>query len=124
MARKPRQATDAELAVLKALWAGAPLSARSLAEQIYASASSSEIATVQKLISRLEDKGLVKRERRPPAHLFWPTVTQDEFAGEQLEAIAEKVSDGSLTPFLMHLINARGLTKREREDIRKLLDEH
>jgi hypothetical protein len=35
--------------------------------------------------------------------------------------MAEKLSDGSLAPFVMHLVNARGLTKREREEIRKLL---
>ena len=121
MPRKPRQATDAELAVLKVLWADAPLSARAIAEQLYPGGAASEIATVQKLLSRLEAKRLVRRERKPPAHEFRPALTQDEFAGEQLEAMADKLSDGSLTPFVMHLVNARRLTARERQAIQKLI---
>jgi predicted transcriptional regulator len=119
---KPRHATDAELAVLKVLWDHAPRSAREIAEVLYPGGAASDIGTVQKLISRLEDKGLVTRERKPPAHEFRPALTQDEFAGEQLEAMADKLSDGSLTPFVLHLINARKLTARERAQIRKLID--
>jgi predicted transcriptional regulator len=121
MPRKRRHATDAELAVLKVLWARGELSARSIAEELYPGGSASDIATVQKLVSRLEAKRLVTRERKPPAHLFRAAVSQEKFAGEQLEAMAEKLSDGSLAPFVMHLVNARGLTKREREEIRRLL---
>ncbi len=122
MSKKQRHATDAELAVLKVLWANGPMSARSLTEQLYPNESASEVATVQNLVRRLEKKGFVDRERRPPAHLFRATVTHEQFVGEQLEAMAEKLSDGSLAPFVMHLVNARGLSKRERDEIRKLLE--
>jgi BlaI family penicillinase repressor len=121
MPRQPRHATDAELAVLKLLWDGAPQSARALAEQLYGAAGASDIATVQKLLSRLEEKKLIVRERKPPAHEFRPALTAEEFAGEQLEAMAAKLTGGSLTPFVMHMVNARGLTARERAEIRKLI---
>lgn len=123
LARTPRHVTDAELAVLKAVWDGAPLAAREIVERLYPEGSPSDVATVQKLITRLEAKGLVERERATPAHLFRATLTPEAFAGEQLEAMAEKLSDGSLTPFVMHLVNARGLTRRERQELRKLLGE-
>ncbi len=123
MPKKSRYATDAELTVLKALWACGPMSARLIAEHLYGQASASDIATVQKLISRLEEKALIERERKPPAHLFRATLSQQQFAGEQLEAMAEKLSGGSLAPFVMHLVQARTLSKRERQAIRKLLEE-
>ena len=107
--------------MLKAVWEGAPLSARDIVERVYPAGTPSDVATVQKLISRLEAKKLVARERVTPAHLFRATLTPEAFAGEQLEAMAEKLSDGSLTPFVMHLVNARGLTRRERQELRKLL---
>jgi predicted transcriptional regulator len=122
MSTKSRHATDAELAVLKLLWDEAPRSARGIAEVLYPGGAASDIATVQKLLSRLEDKALIVRERKPPAHEFRPALTQDEFAGEQLEAMADKLSDGSLTPFILHLVNARKLTERERQQIRKLIN--
>jgi predicted transcriptional regulator len=123
VAKTPRHATDSELAVLKQLWASGAMTARSIAELLYPAASPSDLGTVQKLLSRLEEKGLVERERRPPAHLFRATASMEEFVGEQLEAMAAKLSDGSLAPFVTHLVNARGLTKRERHEIRKLLGE-
>jgi predicted transcriptional regulator len=123
VAAKHRHATDAELAVLKVLWADGPMSARSISETLYQDDSASNIATVQKLISRLEEKRLVIRERKPPAHLFRAAISHEQFVGEQLEAMAAKLSDGSLAPFVMHLINARGLSKQERDEIRKLLRE-
>jgi predicted transcriptional regulator len=122
MPRTPRQAADAELAVLKVLWDSAPRTARDIAEVLYPGGAPSDIATVQKLLSRLEKKRLVERRRQPPAHLFSPALTQEEYAGEQLDAMAEKLSDGSLTPFVLHLVNARKLTPRERQQIRKLID--
>lgn len=123
MPNTPRHVTDAELAILKALWDAAPSSAREIVDRLYPSGTPSDVATVQKLISRLEAKQLVSRERTAPAHLFCATLSPEAFAGEQLEAMAEKLSDGSLTPFVMHLVNARGLTRRERQELRKLLGE-
>jgi predicted transcriptional regulator len=122
MPSTPRQAADAELAVLKVLWEAAPRTARDIADVLYPGGAPSDIATVQKLLSRLEKKRLIVRRRQPPAHLFSPALTQDEYAGEQLDAMAEKLSDGSLTPFVLHLVNARKLTARERQQIRKLID--
>lgn len=79
-----------------------------IVERIYPAGTPSDVATVQKLISRLEAKKLVARERVTPVHLFRATLSPEAFAGEQLEAMAEKLSDGSLTPFVMHLVNGRG----------------
>jgi predicted transcriptional regulator len=123
VAAKEKRATDAELAVLKQLWAAGPLTARTLAERLYRSDTASDIATVQKLLQRLEEKHLVERQRKAPAHLFAAAISQEEFAGLQLEAMAEKLTDGSLAPFILHLVKAKRLTPAEREQIRKLIRE-
>jgi predicted transcriptional regulator len=123
VAAKEKRATDAELALLKQLWAAGPLTARTLAERLYLSETASDIATVQKLLQRLEEKHLVERERKAPAHLFAASVSQEQFAGLQLEAMAEKLTDGSLAPFILHLVKAKRLTPTEREQIRKLIRE-
>ena len=119
--RVPRVA-DAELAVLKLLWEWQPLTAREMAESLYGSASVSNIGTVQKLLQRLEGKRLVRRDRRSYAHRFSATVTRSAYAGQQLEHMAESLTDGSITPFITHLVEARRLSKRERDEIRRLLD--
>jgi BlaI family transcriptional regulator, penicillinase repressor len=113
---------EAELSVLRALWDDAPRTARQLAEALYGSAGRNEMGTVQKLLQRLEAKALIIRERHPDGHRFFPSMTRGTFAGRQLEQLADKLTEGSLTPFLTHFVKGRRLSKKDREDIRRLLD--
>ena len=57
------------------------------------------------------------------AHRFSVIVTQAAVAGKQLEVMADKLSDGSLAPFITHLVQNRRLTKKEKKDIRKMLED-
>jgi predicted transcriptional regulator len=110
------------LAILKRLWENEPLSAREIREQLYPRGTPSDHATVQKLLQRLEQKKLVVRDRRSFAHLFRSAVTREELAGEQLEALASKLTDGSMVPFILHAVSSKPLTREERDEIRRLLD--
>ena len=114
--------TDAELAVLKLLWEAAPQTARALTERLYPRCAPSDVGTVQKLLQRLEAKGLVTRDRSSHAHEFSAAISQATLAGRQLEGLADRLADGSLTPFLLHLIQSKRLNKRERDALKKLFD--
>jgi len=123
MARTPLDVTDAELAIMEMLWAEGPATIRRLTEFLYSKGSSSQSATVQKLLERLEAKGFVARKRDPAAHTFSATVNREDLIGRRLQATAEKLCGGSLTPILMHLLRARKLTAKERQELRSLIDE-
>lgn len=122
MATSRPQATDAELAILKLLWDSEPLTARAICDRLYPSGSPSDQATVQKLLQRLEKKRLVARDRRSFAHLFRATVSREALAAGQLEALAEKLTDGSLVPFILHAVGSKQLSAKERNEIRRILD--
>ncbi len=115
--------TEAELEVLKVLWLHQPLTSRALTAQLYNEINRSSMGTVQKLIARLEEKGMVNRDRSNSVHQFRSAVTREEIAGMQLEEFASKLSGGSLSPFVVHLVQAKRLSKKEKEQIRRLLDE-
>jgi predicted transcriptional regulator len=123
MSAEPAHVTDAELRVLKVLWEREPFSAREITESLYSKVSSSDIGTVQTLLARLEAKGLVRRDRSRHVHRFHPAVTSTEFAGRQLEAMVDKLTDGSLAPILAHLVQSRALSDEEKAELRRLLDE-
>ena len=116
--------TDTELDLLKVLWGDQPLTARAIAGRLYGEENSSAIGTVQKLIQRLEEKELVVRDRREAVHRFSNLVTREAVAGMQLQVLAEKLSDGSLSPFILHLVQAEHLSKKEKQALRRLLREH
>ncbi|NNJ26154.1 BlaI/MecI/CopY family transcriptional regulator [Alienimonas chondri] len=112
---------DAELAALSALWDDAPRTARQLCETLYGPPTPGGTATVQTLLARLERKGFVLRDRSERAHRFAPAVTREGFAGAELAGLAERLSSGSLTPLLSHLVDAGQLTERDLDDLRGLL---
>jgi BlaI family transcriptional regulator, penicillinase repressor len=123
MLRDLHDLPDAELSVLQALWDRGPSTIRQLADTLYASGTDAHYATVQKLLERLEAKGCVARDRSSWAHVFQATIDRDEFIGRRLQAVAEKLCGGSLTPLLTNLVRSKRLTPKERREVRRLMDE-
>jgi BlaI family transcriptional regulator, penicillinase repressor len=123
MARTPQDVTEAELAILQALWDGGPAPIRRLAEAVYGQGGSSSYATVQKLLDRLEAKGFVARDRGGGAHVFRASVGRDELINRRLRAVADTLCGGSLTPLLTHLVRGRRLSERERQELRALIEQ-
>ena len=122
--RDTRQSvTQAELSILEFLWSAGSSTKREIVDALYPAQRDSDIATVQKLLQRLEAKGHVVRDRSKVAHVFSAAALKNEFVGRQLEAVADKLSGGSLAPLVMHLVEGRRLTKRERDKLRALLNE-
>jgi predicted transcriptional regulator len=123
MARTPRDVTDTELAILQVLWDQGPATIRRLTDLLYPGGGTASYATVQKLLERLEAKGCVRRDRNTAAHTFAAAVGRDELIGRRLQAVAEQMCGGSLTPLLTHLVRARRLNARERRELRSLIDD-
>jgi predicted transcriptional regulator len=123
MARTPQDVTDAELAILELLWDEGPAMIRQLTQRLYPLGGRAHYATVQTLLERLEAKSFVARNRSGAAHTFRAAVGRDELIGRRLQATAERLCGGSFTPLLMHLVRARKLTAREREELRALIDD-
>jgi BlaI family penicillinase repressor len=123
MIRDPQNLPDAELSVLQSLWERGPSTIRQLADTLYPSGTEAHYATVQKLLERLEAKGCVSRDRASWAHVFQATIDRDELIGRRLQAVAEKLCGGSLTPLLTNLVRSKRLTPKERREIRRLMDE-
>jgi predicted transcriptional regulator len=123
MIRHPQDLPDAELAVLQSLWEAGPSTIRQLTDVLYPHGGDASYATVQKLLDRLEAKGCVRRDRSSWAHVFRANLDRNDYIGRKLEAVAEQLCGGSLTPLLTNLVRSKRLTAKERREIRKLMDE-
>lgn len=121
---QPQEATEAELTVLQALWERGPSAIRPLSALIYERADTSTYSTVQKLLERLESKGLVKRDRSKSVHTFAAAVDRDAFLGQRLRDLADSLCGGSWAPILTHLAASSGhLSTQERQSLRALVDQ-
>jgi predicted transcriptional regulator len=123
MARSPQDVTEKELAILQVLWDRGPATIRQITDLLYPEGGAAHYATVQKLLDRLDAKGYVTRDRTPPAHAFAAAVDRADLIGRRLQAMAEQLCGGSMTPLLTHLVRGRRLSARERQDLRELIDE-
>ena len=122
MARRPQDVTGAELDVLRGLWDHGPATIRTLADRLYPGGGTSEYATVQKLLERLEDKGHVAHRSEGRQNLYSARVQRGDLVARRLRDTAEQLCDGSLTPLLTHLVSAGRLSRDELRELRRLVD--
>lgn len=123
MVKPSKDVTSAELAILEQLWKHGSLAAKTLSQSLYGASTSSDIATVQKLLSRLEAKGCVARDREAWPHLFSATIAREELITQRLQATADELCDGTMSTLLTHLVRSKKITARQRQRLREMLDE-
>jgi predicted transcriptional regulator len=116
------QVTDAELAVLQVLWTQGQATIRQITSSLYGEGTTSEYATVQKLLERLERKECVRRDRSGFAHTFAASVSRTDLIDSRLQEVADKLTEGSWTPLLMHLVEAGRFSDADRERLRRIID--
>lgn len=123
MSREPQDVTEAELALMQALWDRGRSSTRQITDLLYPNGGQTQYATVQKLLERLEGKGFISRDRTLFVHTFTAAVERDELIGRRIRGLADKLCGGSLVPILTHLARNPSLSEPERKALRDLIDE-
>ena len=123
MGRAAREITDTELSVLNELWERSAATVQELTEALYGNTAPALLATVRKLLDRLEAEGCVTRDRSKWPHHYRALLKREELAGKRLQAAADELYDGDLAPLLTHLVKSQKLSPEDRENLRKMLDE-
>ena len=114
---------NAELAVMDLLWQNDRMTVRELREQLYPHAGKAQHGTVQRLLQRLEEKGFLERDRSLAVHFFSPLVSREVYAAQQLEALADKLTSGSIAPLITHLVNQKRISRDEIQRIRDIVSD-
>jgi predicted transcriptional regulator len=114
---------NAELAIMELLWDADRMTARDIRERLYTSNTKAQHGTVQRLLQRLEDKGFVDRDKHLSVHLFSARISREEYASDQLESLAQRLTGGSLAPLVTHLVEHKRISRSEIDRLREILDE-
>ena len=115
--------SDAELEVLKVLWAHGPATVRDVAAALKKQRRKLAYNTVLTLLSRLRDKGYVAADTAGTAHQFHAVVTREDLLGSSLSALADRMCDGTASPLVHALVRGQHLSRQELADLRQLLDD-
>jgi predicted transcriptional regulator len=116
--------TEGELSILEVIWKQGTPTSRDIASAIYEKVSDSKMASVQKLLERLEIKGCVSRDRRERAHRFQAMLSREDYLRHRLQGLADRLCDGAIVSLVTTLLRSKkGLSKKNGEQLRQLIDE-
>lgn len=113
--------TDGELSILQVIWDRGEATSREITEALFEEVTDSKMASVQKLVERLELKGCVERDRTERAHRFRALVSHEQFLQSRLQALADRLCDGELLPLVTTLLQSKGLPVEEQEQLHQLI---
>src|ERR1051326_1809309 len=86
-----RKPTDAELAILRVLWARGPSTVREVAVEL---GRDTGYTTVLKLLQIMTEKRLVRRDESSRTHVYEAAFSQDQTERQLVVALLDRVFDG------------------------------
>lgn len=114
------QITDSEWKIMEQLWEYEELTQPELMGLIEEKWSKN---TVHTFLTRLCKKGLVFADREAVPHRYRPLVSRTTCVRKEQESFLDKVFGGSAGLLVSAFVKEGKLTKEEREELRKLLEE-
>jgi BlaI family transcriptional regulator, penicillinase repressor len=113
--------TDAELAILRALWELGPSTVRSVQQRLAADRPTG-YTTALKLLQIMTDKGLVQRDTSERTHVYRAARSEQHTQRQLVGDLLERAFDGSAARLVLQALATRRATKGELDEIRRLLD--
>ena len=114
--------SDAEYAVMEALWEKNPLTAAEVCEEVCDQRGWS-MPTVKTLLSRLVVKGAVATEPDGRRFLYRPLLERTAYVGGESRRLVDRLFGGRAAPLFAHLAEAEALTDDDIAEIERLLRE-
>lgn len=122
MSRQPEKISDAELEVMKTVWAAsAPLSLSEIRREV-CQRTGWESSTVKTLVSRLTAKGALTQEKREVFY-YAPAISQADYGRRSVARLVDKLFAGSAKNMVAALVQSQSLTDDDLEELRALLRE-
>jgi BlaI family penicillinase repressor len=115
--------TDAELEILRVLWARGASTVREVHEAISA-IKGVGYTTVLKQMQVMHRKRLLARSDRFRSHVYQPVQSQDKMQRQLASAILQQAFGGSARQLLQSALAGRSVNPQELSEIRALLDEY
>ena len=120
--RQVPRPTEAELAILRVLWARGPSTVREV-QEVLNKAKQTGYTTALKLMQIMLDKGLLDRDESRRTHVYRPRVPEEKTQQQLVGDLIDRAFSGSAQKLVMQALSAKKVSPRELERIRSLLDE-
>lgn len=113
--------SEAEHAVMEALWTRAPLTAAEVCEDVCDDRDWT-LATVKTLLSRLVAKNAVATKADGKRFLYSPVLKRGNYLGGESRRLVDRLFGGRAAPLVAHLAAAEALSDADIAEIEALLE--
>jgi BlaI family penicillinase repressor len=115
-----KKPTEAELAILRVLWARGPSTVREVAREM---GRENAYTTILKLLQIMTEKRLVYRDESPRTHVYEAAWSEGQTQRQLVTDLLDRAFDGSAAKLMMQALAAKKTSRKELAEIRKLLDQ-
>jgi predicted transcriptional regulator len=116
----PPKPTAAELDLLQVLWPLGAATARQVHEAIIKERPDVSYATVLRLMQIMHGKGILIRDESERSHVYAAAQAQESLQTNLLKDLMQRAFSGSAKALVLAALKT-GISKKEREEIEKLL---
>ena len=115
--------TASELEILRVLWSLGPSTVREVFDALNEQKETG-YTTVLKLLQIMTVKGTVRRNEDQRAHVYEACQPAEKTKRQLAGDVLHRVFDGSASQLMIHALEGRKTSKKELEELRRLLDKY
>ena len=122
MAKKRASLAKSELEVIRIVWKLGEATVRQVHEAL-PTQRQLDFWTVQTYLRRLKEKGYLKTRRVGQGNVYYPAIQPQQVIRGLMHEFLDRLFDGEVIPLFQHLVESRGLTEEEIDELQNCLNE-
>jgi predicted transcriptional regulator len=119
---KAKELTERELEIMHVFWTGGELAAADVRDRLADLGRDLAYTTVATLVRILLEKGFIEQTNDERPYRYKPVRSFEDVSRNLVRDLVDRVFGGSREQLLVHLVEQKGLTKKERELLEQVLN--
>lgn len=119
-----KKPTDVELEILQVLWQHGPSTVRFVNDELNkARETETGYTTTLKMLQLMTEKGLTSRDTSTRTHIYKAEITQEATQKTLVNRLMDTAFGGSAKKLVMQALGNKKTSKKELEEIKKMIDD-
>jgi len=113
---------DSELELMLIIWDANEAVSRIYIQEHLEKSRELAATTILSFLSRLENKGFLKVEKRGKINYYYPLVSHEDYVKNESKTLLEKFFGNSLKNFVVQLNDTKLVNEKQIQELKKFLD--
>lgn len=120
MAKKKYELTEGEWAIIEAVWDNQPCAAPTV-QEVLENKKKWSYSTVKTMMDRMVTKGLLRTEKIRNLILYRAAITKTQAQRGEIMRAVKRAFNGALTPMMQFLLDNNKLSKKQLDELEKII---